>query len=213
VLEHLGPISEGIAATVGITLAAFAVGSVIGLPLAAGTRSRWVLVRIVVRFYVDLVRAIPPIVWLFIIFYGLAQDAVKLEPYPAAVLGLGMVSGAYMSEVYRGGLLAVRPGQWEAARALGLGRLQMMRSVIAPQAFFVVLPGAAAWAVALLKETAVVSVIGVSDITFRAASETQRTADGLNIFILAGVIYIALSVPLAGLARWTDARVSRAVAR
>jgi polar amino acid transport system permease protein len=212
-VEILKALSEGIGATVGITLLAFTLGAVVGVPLAGAARSRWLPLRILARFLIDLLRAVPPIVWLFILFYGLAQAVVTLPPFTAAVLGLGLVSGAYMAEIYRGGLLAVRSSQREAAAALGLSRRQAMRDVVAPQAFLIVLPGAAVWAIALLKETAVVSVIGVSDITFLAGSETARTAEGMTVFAIAGLLYVALSVPLAVAARWADARVSRAVAR
>lgn len=211
-LHQIHVVAAGIGVTLGITLLAFAVGAVLGVPLVAASRSRWLPVRLATSFVVDLLRAVPPIVWLFILFYGLSQQ-VTLAAYPAAVLGLGVVSAAYMSEIYRGGLLAVRRQQWEAGAALGLKRHQVMVTVIAPQAVRVVLPGAATWAIALLKETAVVSVIGVQDITFRAVAEARDSLDGLQVFIVAGLLYILLSVPIAALARWTDTRVSRAVAR
>jgi len=212
VLEYLGPISEGIAATVTITALAFVLGSILGLPLLAASRSPWLPVRALARFLIDLLRAVPPIVWLFILFFGLAQSLVSLDAYPAAVIGFGCISAAYMAEIYRAGLLAVRRQQWEAGAALGLNRLQVLRTIVGPQAIRVVIPGAATWAIALLKETAVVSVIGVSDVTFLATSESQRSGDGLLIFLLAGGIYILMSLPLALVARWTDARLHRAVA-
>lgn len=211
-LDQLRIVAGGIGQTLAVTLLAFAVGALLGVPLVAATRSRWVPLRALVRFLVDLLRSVPPIVWLFIIFYGLAEY-VTLAPYPAAVFGLGLVSSAYMCEIYRGGLLAVRRQQWEAAAALGLKRRHMMATVIGPQALRIVLPGAAGWAIALLKETAVVSVIGVQDITFRAQSEARASLEGLQVFALAGLVYIVLSIPIAILARWADARVARAVAR
>lgn len=212
-VDHLDAISKGIGATLAITGLSFLVGAILAVPIAAAARSRFIAVRFAQRGVVDLLRAVPPVVWLFLLFYGLAEHVITLQPYPAAVFGLGLVSAAYISEIYRGGLLAVKKGQWEASQSLGLNRFQMMRHVIAPQAFLVVLPGAATWAVALLKETAVVSIIGVSDITFRATNEAQGSGEGLKIYILAAIVYILLSVPVAALARWTDRRVSRVVAR
>lgn len=211
--DHFDALAEGIGATVTITVLAFLLGCVLGLPLLAASRSRFLVVRTLARFFIDLLRAVPPIVWLFILFFGIAQSVILLSAYPAAVIGLGCVSAAYMAEIYRAGLLAVRRQQWEAGEALGLRRHEVLRLIVAPQAIRVVIPGAATWAIALLKETAVVSVIGVADVTFLATSEAQRSNDGLEIFILAGAIYIAMSVPLAIFARWTDARLSRAGAR
>jgi His/Glu/Gln/Arg/opine family amino acid ABC transporter permease subunit len=211
--DILGELLEGVAATVSITLGAFALGAVLALALVAGTTSHYRQLRVPTRFVVDLIRAVPPIVWLFLIFYGLAQGIIVFAPYPAAVLGLGLVSAAYIAEIYRAGLLAVRRGQREAAQALGLNRRQASRWVIGPQAAYVVLPGLAAWAVSLLKETAVVSIIGVSDITFIATSAAQRSDNSLTIFIIAGILYLVLSLPVALVARWADARVTRGLAR
>jgi polar amino acid transport system permease protein len=137
---------------------------------------------------------------------------VLLKPFPAAVLGLGLISGAYMCEIYRSGLLGVRRQQWEAAAALGLKRHQAMRAVIGPQALRLVLPGAAGWAIALLKESAIVSIVGLQDVTFRAQTVARTTPDALQAFIIAGLLYIVLSVPIAIVARWADARISRSVA-
>jgi polar amino acid transport system permease protein len=212
VWDQFDTVASGVGQTVAVTLLSFALGALLGIPLVAGIRSRWFPLRAVARFLVDLLRAVPPLVWLFLLFYGLAEYVV-LAPYPAAVLGLGMVSSAYMCEIYRSGLLGVRRQQWEAASALGLNRRQAMASVIGPQALRLVLPGAAGWAIALLKETAVVSIIGVHDITFRAQTEARSSAEGLQVFAIAGILYIALSIPIAILARWADARVARAVAR
>jgi polar amino acid transport system permease protein len=177
---------------------------VLAVPLAAAVRSRLKIVRFAARLLIDLIRSVPPLVWLFIIFYGLAQAGlVTLKPFPAAVGGLGLVTAAYMAEIYRSGLLAVRPGQWEAAEAVGLSRPQAMRAVIAPQALRVVIPSAATYAIGLLKDTAVISIIGVADITLLAAGQSQQ-GDALGTWLLAGVLYIALSVPIAIFARWRD---------
>jgi len=213
VLDHLSPLLAGVPTTLLITLLAFMLGAVLGLPLAAGARSRIKPLALLTRFVIDLIRAIPPVVWLFLLFYGLAAEVYALSAFPAAVIGLGVVSAAYMAEVYRGGLLAVPRGQWQAAEALGLSRFQAMARVVGPQAFRVVLPGAAAWVIALLKETAAVSIIGVEDIAFRALSENQRTLDGLGVFLDAALIYIALSIPFAIAARTADARIRREVVR
>jgi polar amino acid transport system permease protein len=210
--DYVGDLLEGVWATVSITLLAFLLGAVLGVPLVAAVRSRWLVVRVVTRFVLDLLRAVPPLVWLFLLFYGVS-GAITLAAYPAAVIGLGVVSSAYMAEIYRGGLLAVRRQQWEAGAALGLSRVQVLRSIIVPQTVRIVVPGSATWGIGLLKETAIVSIIGVQDVTFRAVTEARGTADGLGVFIAAGLIYIALSVPVAGLARWTDTRLTKAMAR
>jgi polar amino acid transport system permease protein len=209
---YVGDLLQGIGSTVSITLLAFLLGAVLGVPLVAAVRSRWLVLRVVTRFVLDLLRAIPPLVWLFLLFYGVSS-AITLAAYPAAVIGLGVVSAAYMAEIYRGGLLAVRRQQWEAGAALGLTRGQVLRSIVVPQTVRIVVPGSATWGIGLLKETAIVSIIGVQDVTFRAVTEARDTPDGLGVFIAAGLIYIALSVPIAALARWTDTRLTKAMVR
>jgi polar amino acid transport system permease protein len=213
VLHYLWTLLGGVPTTLFIALCSFVMGAVLGIPLAGAARSRIKPLAFFTRFLIDLIRAIPPIVWLFLLFYGIATAVYALSAFPAAIIGLGVVSAAYMAEVYRGGLLAVKRGQWQAAEALGLSRTQTMLRVVGPQAFRVVLPGSAAWAIALLKETAAVSIIGIQDIAFRALSENQRTLDGLGVFAVAALIYIAISVPFAVLARTADARIRRQVVR
>jgi polar amino acid transport system permease protein len=201
----------GVENTITISLLAFAIGAVVGVPLVLARTSRLFLLRTLSAFVIDLIRAVPPIVWLFIVFYGVGSSVVRLTPYPAAVYALGAVSSAYMAEIYRGGLLAIRSGQREAAQSLGFGRVGVFVSVVAPQAIRVVIPSAATWAIGLLKDTAIVSLVGVQDIAFKAEAVAQHHASGVNVFAEAGVLYILLSVPMAVLGRWTDARLARVI--
>ena len=210
-METLKLLSQGICQTVLITVTAFAIGAVAGLPLALLRRSRWRVISWSATMVIETVRAIPPIVVLFLLYYAVGSGAVKLSTFEAAVGGLGLIASAYLAEVYRAGINAVHVGQWEATRALGLPVLKTYSKVILPQSLIVVIPPAATFAIGLLKDSAIASVIGVQDITFRAFQETQATLQGLTIFGIAGLLYIALSVPIAVVARWTDHRLSRRV--
>lgn len=211
--ELLPPILEGIPLTLAVTGAAFGVGVVGGLPLCVLRRSRFVVLRAPATFAIDLIRAVPPIAWLFLLYYGLAGEGVQLGSFVAAAAGLGLFSSAHMAEIYRSGLLAVSHGQWEAARAVGLPEWRVMTDVVAPQALRVVIPPSASYAINLLKDSAVASVIGVADITFRANQEAQATFQGLTVFGLAALVYIALSLPLAALSRVMDRRLQMVLAR
>jgi polar amino acid transport system permease protein len=119
---------------------------------------------------------------------------------------------AYMAEIYRAGVMAVDRGQWEAGRALGLGERRLFTEVVWPQALRVVVPPSATALLGLLKDTAVASVVGVSEITYRATVDAQATFKGLDIFIFAALIYIALSLPMAGVCRWLERRLQRGFA-
>lgn len=205
-------LASGIGVTVAITVAAFVLGAILGLPIAIMRRSRAMAVRAPAIAFVETVRAIPPIVWLFIVYFGIGTDVVKLTTYEAAVLGLGLISAAYLSEIYRAGIDSVPRGQWDAAAALALPGAALYRKVVLPQAVLVVIPPAATFAIGLLKDSAIASVIGAQDITFRAFQETQATLQGLTIFGIAGLMYIAMSVPVAILARYSDRVLARRVA-
>jgi polar amino acid transport system permease protein len=205
--HYLSAILPGIKNTVLVTLAAFAIGAVGGVPVALCRRSRFAIVRGVARVFIDVVRSIPPITWLFIVFYGLPSAGVTFGSLLAAVVGLGLVSAAYIAEIYRAGLLAVSSGQWEAGRALGLRESDVMGRVVAPQAARVVGPPAATYAIGLLKDSAVASTIGVAEVTFRANAETVNTGHGLGFFTAAALVYIVLSLPLAVVSRHVDRRL------
>jgi polar amino acid transport system permease protein len=209
VLDALGPLSAGIVATIVLTAGAFTLGAVIGVPVAAARASRFRVARIAGGAYVELLRGIPPIGWLFIIYYGLAELELRVASLPAAIIGLGLVSSAYLAEIYRAGLRAVPHGQWEAGRAVGLRAGQLYRRVIAPQAIVTVLPPAATYAIGLLKDSAIASAIGAAEITSHALNENQRSAQGLSVFLAAALLYLAISLPLAGLTRGLDGRLSR----
>lgn len=212
-MSHLHAVLLGVPSTLAVMLAALAIGAVLAVPLAAARRSRVAPLRWAARLAIDVLRGIPPIVWLFIIFFGLGDKVLRLGPFQAAVLGLGLISAGYLAEIYRGGLTAVHKGQWEAASALGMGRADAMTRVIGPQAFRVALPGATTYAIGLLKDSSVVSTIGVTDIMARASQDARSTSSGLTPFLLAALVYIVLSGPLAWLSRTMDAKLRARVAR
>jgi polar amino acid transport system permease protein len=211
--HYLSPLLKGIPMTLAVTAAAFAFGVVGGLLLFALRRSRLALVRLPAVFLIDLIRAIPAIAWVFLVYYGLAQEGFRLGAFAAAVVALGLFSSAHVAEIYRAGVLSVDRGQWEAARAIGLGEFRVATEVIVPQALRVVVPPATSYLINLLKDSAVASVIGVSEVTFRAHQEAQATFDGLTVFALAALIYVAISLPLAGFSRSMDRRLRAAFLR
>lgn len=211
-LDFAESLARGIGQTVSITFCAFLVGAVLGFPLALLRRSRLAPVRWVFAAIIETVRSIPPIVVVFLIFYTVGSDLIRLSTFQAAVIGLGAISSAYLAEIYRAGIASVADGQWEASAALALPSRAMYLRVILPQALMVAIPPAATFAIGLLKDSAVASVIGAQDITFFAFQESQATLQGLTIFLVAAGLYIALSLPVAGLARWSDHALSRRVA-
>lgn len=210
-LETLTPLLEGVGATVGVTLGALMIGAVLGAPLAAMRMSRHTAVALVAAAAVNIVRGVPGLLWLFIVFYGLGSGLVRVEPVPTAILVLGAVATVQLAEVYRGGLLSVRGGQLEAAQVLGFGRVQAFTLVQLPQALLAVLPAGTTVAINLIKESAMASIIGVQDIAARAVSSALRSSDDIPIYLSAALLYIAISVPVALLARWVHSILERRV--
>ena len=205
-------LAAGIAQTVEITVSAFVVGAILGLPLAVMRRSGIRAIQLPAVAIVEVLRAIPPIVWLFIVYYAIGSGSIKLSTYQAATIGLGLIAAAHLSEIYRAGLNSVPVGQWEAVRALCLPTRPAYGQVILPQALVVVIPPMATFAIALLKDSATASVIGATDIAFRAVQQTQQDLNGLGNFAVAGALYILLSVPVAVGSRRADRILSRRLA-
>lgn len=206
-IDLLFSLLKGVPSTLAVTFGAFVVGAVVAVPLVLMRRSRSHLLRISARIYIDVVRGVPPIVWLFIIFFGLGSGLIVLSSYQAAILGMGLVSTAYLAEIYRGGFLSVSIGQGEAATALGMTRFDTLRYVLAPQVLRVSVPPMATFLVSLLKDTTVASTIGVRDIMMYASQQAQGGGGSFAPFIFAAFLYIALSIPVAFLARAMDQRL------
>lgn len=206
-LESLRFISIGIAATVLITASAFAIGSVLGVAITVARRSSNRLLAAVARVWVETIRAAPPVVWLFLVFFGLPQVGVRFSPLIAAIVTFGFVASSYISEIYRSGLSSIGRGQFEASAAVGLSQIDSARFIIVPQVFRVIGPTMATYAIGLLKDSALASTIGVVELAFRAGLEYQRTGQGLTIFGVVGLIYLLLSLPLAVVSRRVDSRL------
>jgi len=212
-VSSLEVLAQGIGNTLIVTFGAFGVGAALGVPVALGRRSRRAVVRAVARAYVEIFRGVPLIAWVFIIYYGVAQEVGWLiGSIPAAIVALGLVSGAYLGEIYRAAIGAVPRGQWEAAAAIGLGGRTTLVRVVMPQSFRVAIPPAGTYAVGLLKDSSIASIIGAPEITLHAFNLAQATGQGLPIFLLAAGLYIALSVPLGLCSRWLDHRVRKQAA-
>jgi polar amino acid transport system permease protein len=200
----LKQIALGIPLTLLITGLSLLYGAILGLPLVAARRSRYSVLRRVAEIYVNVVRAVPPITWLFLIYFGLPQYGLKLSTIDAAIFGFSIISSAYLAEAYRAGLLSISKGQWEASTALGMGFISRTRYIITPQAFRVFLPIIAAFAIGLLKDSALASTIGVHEMTYQATLAARVSHNGLLAFTIAGLLYIAISLPLALVTRRVD---------
>lgn len=202
---------QGVGQTVGITVLSLLLGMVLALPLTAMRRSNIGIVQNIAKTVIEIVRGIPILVWLFAIYFILGESNIKLGSFTAAVIGLGIVSMAYIAEIYRSGLQGVPAGQSDAIRALAMPPMSSFFKVIAPQSIPIMIPPLATFAIGLLKDSALASIIGVQDITFRASQEAQANLNGLTTFLVAALIYVLLSIPVAALARYAGSKLARRV--
>ncbi|MFC6354626.1 amino acid ABC transporter permease [Luethyella okanaganae] len=202
----------GLPFTLLVTALSFAIGLVGGIPLMLGLRSRIRPVRLAIRFVVDLIRGVPPIVWLFLLYFGVSIGTIRLDSLTAAVIGLGIISSAYLAEIYRGGFATLPLGQAEAAAALGLGGATTFGRILVPQAFRVALPSITTFLLSLLKDSSIASTIGVADMVFQATMFARQNpaVAGILPFFVAAAVYLIVSVPIAVIARRLDTRLRKA---
>jgi len=209
VWELLPALLLGAVTTIEITAGAFLLAALIGMSFAIAQRLGWRPVRIAIAIYVDVFRAVPVLTQLFIIYFGLTEIGVRLDPLPSAIIGFGINGGAYLTEVFRAGLESIHQGQMEAAQMLGMTRLTALRIVILPQAVRVVAPPLGNFAIGLLKDTALASAVAAPELMFRARTLVDKTFLATQIFMTAAAIYLAMSLPLGYLTRMAETRLSR----
>ncbi|MGH6873747.1 MAG: ectoine/hydroxyectoine ABC transporter permease subunit EhuC [Aestuariivirgaceae bacterium] len=169
---------------------------------------RWLAVS-----YIEIFRGTSALVQLFWLFFVLPHFGITLEPFTVAVIGLGLNVGAYGAEVVRGAVASVTKGQWEAATALNMTRAQALRRIILPQAFIAMIPPWGNLFIELLKSTALVSLITLTDLAFKAQQMNQTTMKTIPIFTLVLLIYLAMSLSITIGMRMLEAQASRGLPR
>ncbi|MDY0223407.1 MAG: amino acid ABC transporter permease [Desulfobacterium sp.] len=155
------------------------------------------ILDILLGIYVEIFRGTPLLIQLFFIYYGLPSFGILLEPVTAAVIGLSLNSGAYMSEVIRASIGAIDKGQYEASLCLGYKRFQVYRYVVLPQAFRVALPTLMNYFSMLIKETSLISVLSIAEITRIGNQIYARTLSPFEIYITIGAIYFLMTYAVA----------------
>ena len=169
--------------------------------------------RFLARIYIEVFRGTSALVQLFWLFFVLPDFGISLDPFTVAVLTLGLNVGAYGAEVVRGAIQSVPRGQWEAGTALNMTRAQMLRRIILPQAVVPMIPPWGNLFIELLKATALVSLITITDLAFKAQEMNQTTLKTVDIFTLVLLIYLAMSLILTIGMRALEKAASRGLAR
>jgi polar amino acid transport system permease protein len=199
---------EGLWMTVAVSGLSLIIGSLIGflwgIIRARGTR----FLRAVIGGWVDLIRGTPFLVQIFIVFFILPEAGIELDAFPAAVIALTNLSACFICEIVASGIMAIPSGQIEAATASGLNRIQQLRYIVLPQAMRIILPPLVGQYVLLIKDSSVVSVIGVSDVTRVGWLTVQRIPEGIMVFGLVGLLYFSICYPLIRLSNTLEKRMT-----
>ena len=206
--QYLPMLLAGAGITVLLTVASFILAMLLGLLVAIMRLYGPAPIRFLAITYVEFFRGIPVLLLLYFLYYGLPVlvPGLKLDAFLAAVLGFGLNYAAYEAEIYRGGISSIPPGQWEAAASLGMSPVLTFRQVILPQAIRVILPPMTNDLVALFKDTSVVSIIAVVELSKTYQILTKSGGGYLQIGLTTALLYLIMSVPLGYLSRYLEIR-------
>lgn len=200
IYDYRWKLLSGWGLTIAISAAALVCSSVIGLFFALAQRSEFLPLRYFSKIYVEAIRGTPLLAQILIFFYVVADAFGLRDRYTAGVLILSFFSGAYITEIFRAGIESVGKSQLESARAIGLTRAQTYRYVIFPQAIRQILPPLAGQFVSLVKDSSLLSIIGVSEFTWQAESINALTYRTLESYIPLAAGYLILTLPIS---MWT----------
>lgn len=216
----------GLGMTVQAALASIALAMFLGLLAAAAKLSRWRSLRSIAEAYTITIRGIPEYVLLILVFFGTSSvlqivaeklfgydEYIEVPPFPAGVLAIGFVYGAFTTEVFRGAILAVPKGQIEAARAVGMGPFLLWRRILMPQVIRYAIPGLGNVWLVLLKATALMSVVNLDELTRKAAISAGYTKDPFTFYVVAAALYLCLTIVSNFGLEVLERRASRGVRR
>ena len=199
---------KGLWMTVAVSALGLTLASILGFILGTVRTSNKKLLTWPIGAYVFVIRGTPFVVQIFIIFFILPEWGIQLDAFPAAVLALTILGTAFICEIVAGGIKAVDKGQWEAGTASGLSVFQQLRFVIVPQAMRTILPPLVGQYVLLIKDSSVVSVIGVVELTRVGWMTVVRIPEGLMVFSLVGILYFVISYPLIRVSNSLERRLA-----
>jgi len=199
---------KGLWMTVAVSGLSLIAGTIIGSIWGILRSSRNKVLRSIIGAWVDLIRGTPFLVQVFIIFFILPSAGIELEAFPAAVIALTNMGACFICEIVAGGIMAVPSGQREAATASGLASFQQLRYIVLPQALRTILPPLVGQYVLIVKDSSVVSAIGVVDVTRVGWLTVQRIPEGLMVFGLVGLLYFAICYPLINLSNLLERRMT-----
>ncbi|MCI9328089.1 amino acid ABC transporter permease [bacterium 1xD8-48] len=198
----------GLTMTIPLTVIAFSLALVIAVAMAMIQFANVKVLKQLARFYIWIFRGTPLLVQLFVVFYGLPNVGILIEPFPAAVLVFSLNEGAYCAESIRAALEAVPAGQMEAGYCAGMSYMQIMRRIVLPQAMRTAFPPLSNSLIAMVKDTSLAANITVTEMFMVTQRIVARTYEPLVLYIEVGLIYLLFSTVLTGLQRAGEKRLA-----
>ncbi|MFE0507347.1 amino acid ABC transporter permease [Peribacillus butanolivorans] len=210
----LYPMVEGaIKYTIPLTLISFVIGLILAVLTALARLSSVKILQIIARVYVSIIRGTPLLVQLFIIFYGLPNLGITINPFISAIIGFSLSVGAYASEIIRAAILSIPKGQWEAGYSIGMTYTQALKRIVLPQAARVSIPPLSNTFISLLKDTSLASLILVAELFRKAQEIAAKNYEFLLLYIEAAVLYWILCTILSFIQGSIEDRLNRYIAK
>ena len=199
----------GLTVTIPLTVISFALALVIAIVVALIQYAKVRVLKDIARFYVWVIRGTPLLVQLFVVFYGLPNIWILIDPFPAAVIVFAVNEGAYCAETIRAGLEAVPYGQMEAGECIGMSYMQIMRRILLPQALRISFPTLANSVISMTKDTSLAANITVTEMFMATQRIVARTYEPLALYIEVGIIYLIFCTVLTRLQRYGEKKLGR----
>lgn len=207
-ISSLPLLARGTGVTLYLAAAAIVLATALGLVGALAQLYGGVLLQLLVEVYLYIVRGVPLLVLLFAMYYALPYAGVRVEATTGGILVIGVYFGAFMTEVFRGAVLSVPRGQWEAGRAIGLTTPQILREIVVQQAARVAGPPFINTCIMVVKGTSLVAIIGLADVTYVGKQIVERTLAPFLIFGAVALVYFVICFLLSRLGRRLEQRVN-----
>jgi polar amino acid transport system permease protein len=203
---QIGPLLRGLLITLKVVMASLLLSLIIGLLVALMRLTRSPVARALATFYLELVRNTPLLVQIFLIYFVLSP-ILGIERFAAAVLALSLFEGAYASEIFRAGILAIPLGQWEAAASLGMAPPQRYWHIVLPQALRNMAPPLTSQGISLIKDSALVSTIAIYDLSMRGQQLVSESFLTFEVWFTIALIYLCLTLSLSAVVRLLEWRL------
>ena len=201
-------IAKGLWITIYISMISMIFALIIGLFISILRLSKIYILVLISRTYIEFFRGIPLFVFIIWLYYGLAMvSGINFDPITAGIICLSMQHGGYLAEIYRAGIQAVAKGQWEASFSLGFSIINTFIRIIFPQAVKIIIPPTANMFIGMLKDSALVSIIGVNELMRQSQIATSLTFRPFEFYTVTALIYIILTLGLSQMARFLELRM------